>query len=358
MSCRRPRVFVVAGLVAICLWPSPAAAQDRRWEVEGYAGVLAGQAASAGSVSLPPPGAPIVTSTPTFPARATSSWFFGDGAKLLNGVLEDFGLASRVAPLDPLFAPPPSTHPAAFGFRVRRRLNPRVSLEVGVDAFATSSIRTEEIPQALQTTFGSLGPALTDLFASGPFSPSLVATDESLAHAPYEEMAITAAINRDAGRLWRLQPYVTIGGGVMIPRDDVFAEGSALARYTTSILGQVPIDETDSVRVSFTRPKSFVAVLGGGLRHDFSRPWSLRVDARVLIGPDTTRVRLDATPSVARGTPAGFIESFTNPAIQFSNDPATGRVSSLSGPALQGVDAFDGGVLARTIVSVAIARRF
>jgi hypothetical protein len=177
-------------------------------------------------------------------------------------------------------------------------------------------------------------------------------------HAPYDELAITAAFNRDVARLGALQPYFTVGGGVVIPREEFFAGGSVSSRYTTSILGEVPIDETDSVRVEFTRPKSFVAVLGGGLRHDFSRPWSFRVDARMLVGPDTTRVRLDATPAVARGTPAGFIESFTNPAIQFSNDPATGRVSSLSGPALQGVEVFKGGVLARTIVSIAIARRF
>ncbi len=120
----------------------------------------------------------------------------------------------------------------------------------------------------------------------------------------------------------------------------------------------MPIEETDTVNVSFTRPKSFVAVLGGGLRHDFSHPWSVRVDARMLVGPDTTRITLDATPAVTRGTPAGFIESFTNPAIQFSNDPSTGRVSSLSGAPLQGFMVFKGGIAARTIVSVAIARRF
>jgi hypothetical protein len=78
----------------------------------------------------------------------------------------------------------------------------------------------------------------------------------------------------------------------------------------------------------------------------------------MLVGPDTTRIRLDATPTVTRGTPAGFIESFTNPAIQFSNDPSIGRVSSLSGAPLQGVEVFKGGVIARTIIGVAIARRF
>ena len=338
--------------------PVALAAQDRKWEIEGYAGILAGQPASAGKVSIPPPGAPLVTSTPTFPARATSSWLFGDGAALLNGVLEEFGRSARIAPLDRVFASPPSAHPAASGLRVRRRLNPRTSLEVSVEGFWSSSIRTAEISEAIETAIDSLGPAMIDLFASGPFANSRVVTAHGVLYAPYDEGAITAAVNRDVGRLGPFQPYVTVGGGVVIPREEFFAGGSGQIRYTASILGEVPIEETDSVSVGFTRPTSAVAVLGGGLRHDFSRPWSLRIDARMLVGPDTTRITLDATPAVARGTPAGFIESFTNPAIQFSNDPATGRVSSLSGPALSGVEVFKGGVLARTIVSVAIARRF
>jgi hypothetical protein len=345
--------------VLVCLaCAASAPAQDRRWEIEGSAGVLAAQPASAGRQTLPPAGPPIVTSSPTFPSRATSSWFFGDGATLLNGVLEEFGLSSRIAPLDPLFAPASAAHPAAFGLRVRRRLNPRVALEIGVDGFAQSSIHTAGISQALDSAFGSLGPAFIDLFKSGPFASPKVITAEGVIHAPYDETAITAAVNRDVGHLGRLQPYVTLGGGVMIPRDEFFAGGSAQARYMASIAGEVPIDETDTVRVEFTRPKSVVAVLGGGLRHDFSRAWALRFDARVLVGPDTTRIHLDATPSVARGAPAGFIESFTHPAIQFSNDPATGRVSSLSGPPLQNLEVFNGGVIARTIIGVAIARRF
>lgn len=356
VSCSAMRRALV-GLILL-LMPAAVAAQDRKWEIEGYAGVLAGQPASAGSVHMPPPGPPIVTSSPTFPARATSSWLFGDGAKLLNGVLEEFGRTPRVAPLDPLFGPMPSSHPAALGLRVRRRLNPRVALEVSVDGFSGSSIHTEEISEAIGASFDSLGSALTDLFASGPFSASRVVAAEGLVHAPYEETAITVAVNHDGGRLGPMQPYLTFGGGIVIPDDEHAAGGSIAARYTTAILGEVPIDETDNVRVEFTRPKSFVAVIGGGLRHDFSRPWSFRVDARMLVGPDTTRVTLDATPLVARGAPAGFIESFTNPAIQFSNDPATGRVSSLSGPVLSGVEVFKGGVLMHAIVSASIAWRF
>src|SRR5262245_3755504 len=148
--------------------PWTLAAQDRRWEIEGYAGGLA-QAASAGSVTIPPPGAALVTSTPTFPARAISSWLFGDGAALLNGVLAEFGRWSRITPLDPAFAPLPSTHPAAFGVRVRRRLNARASLEFSVDALAGSPIRNNgALKDAVDATRASFTPAFRDLFTSGP----------------------------------------------------------------------------------------------------------------------------------------------------------------------------------------------
>jgi len=337
--------------------PSSLLAQDRRWEIEGYAGVLAAQPATAGSVTLPPPGAPIVTSTPTFPARATSSWFVGDGATLLNGVLEEFERASRIAPLDPLFAPLPPTHPAAFGFRVRRRVNPRVSLEVGVDAFGGSPIRAGDLTAIVDTARDSFAPAFTDLFASGPFARTAVAAQGSTDEGDLRETAITAAFNRDVGRLGGLTPYFTVGAGAMVTHG-ALPSSTLQGHYMTAILGEALIDETDRVAIRFTRATSMIVVIGGGARCDLSRAWGLRLDARVLVGPDTTRAVLDAQPIVARGAPAAFIESFTNPAIQFSNDPATGRRSSLSGDALQDFQAFKGGVLARTLVTFGVSRRF
>ena len=344
-------------LVSICFaLPVTASAQDRRWEIEGYAGVLAAQPASAGSVTLPPPGAPLVTSTPTFPARATSSWFFGDGAKLLNSVLGELGQTRPIAPLDAAFGPLPTERPAAFGLRVRRRLNPRVSLEFSIDALSGSPLGTSNLADVVNATRDSFIPAFRDLFTSGPFARTSVAAETVTSTGDYRESAFGAALNSDIGRIGPLQPYFTVGGAIVRAKGTL-QSATLLGEYTTAILGEVPIDETDRVDVRITRSTSAAAVLGGGLRHDFS-DWVVRIDARFVIGPDTTRVRLDATPSVARGTPAGFIESFTNPAIQFSNDPATGRLSSLSGPALDDFAAFKGGVLARTLITVAIARRF
>ena len=73
------RVLIVYAIVTVHV--AVASAQERKWEVEGYGGVIAGQAVSAGSLTLPAPGAPIVTSNPTFPSRETPSWFFGHAVR-------------------------------------------------------------------------------------------------------------------------------------------------------------------------------------------------------------------------------------------------------------------------------------
>jgi len=154
-----------------------------------------------------------------------------------------------------------------------------------------------------------------------------------------------------------LAPYVTFGGGVQTG-GGTLSSATLDGRYRFAVLGQVPVDETDHVSLRYERGASFVFVVGGGVRKSFSSNWGLRGDLRVLIGSDGTRALVDAQPAVVRGTPAGFIESFTNPAIQFSNDPATGRQSSLSGAGLQSVEVFKGGTLARTQITVGVTRRF
>jgi hypothetical protein len=344
-------------LLACVSVATAAAAQDRRWEIEGYAGALVGQPTSAGTQTLPPAGPPIVTSTPTFPARATSSWFFGDGALLLNGVLQDFGLPSRITPLDGMFAPIETRRTAAFGLRVRRWLTARTALEISIEGPAGRAIDTGKLSAGVGASTTGFGAAFHDLFASGPFTASAVVMQQATVDGPYDETALTAAFNRDIGHVSALQPYFTIGGGAVFPTRFVFS-ASAQGHYTTAIAGEVPIDETDRVSIDVTRSPAFAVVAGGGIRRSLSPKWSLRLDARWLVGPDPTRMTIDAQPVVVRGTPAGFIESFTNPAIQFSNDPSTGRRTSLSGDPIRGVEVFKGGLVARTIVSVSIARRF
>ena len=347
----------LSALVACLLVPASTAAQDRRWEIEGYGGLVAAQTASVGRVTLPAAGAPLVTSNPTFPSRETPSWFFGDGATLLNGVNAAFDRSARIVPLDAAFGALESSRVPVFGVRLRRYLSARYALEFSVDAQATSGIRADTMPAIVEATRASFTTAFTDLLASGPFTGAAVVATASTQAGSRRDIAFTGALVRTFRPSRAFAPYVTIGAGVIAGTGSL-PSSSLDARYRFSVLGEVPIDETDRVSFRYARGAAFAGVLGGGVRRDLSGAWALRIDARVLLGPDTTRVLIDAQPSSVRGVPAGFIESFTNPGVQFSNDPATGRRSTLSGAGLHGFAVFKGGFQARSLVTVGLARQF
>jgi len=350
----------VAGTVLCALLvAAPARAQQEpRWEIEAYGGFIAGQASSSGTRTLPPAGPPIVTSSPIFPSRAVPSWLFGDGASLLNAVNTEFDLAAQVTPLDPALAPLDVPRTANFGARLRRRMAPHWDLEIGFDTTASAAIDTDALGAAVEATRGSFQNAMAQLLATGPFSGVTVTAAGEAAPGSRRETALTLAFNRSFGGPGGFVPYATFGGGVGI------GSGAAPAvtlegHYSFVLLGQIGFAETDRVQVRYDNGTAFLVVAGGGVHRDFSSRWGLRIDARVLIGPDTTRVGIDATPAVATaGTERGFVESFTSPSIQFSNDNGSGRVSSLSGAALSDFEAFKGGTRARTQITFGVTRRF
>lgn len=351
-------VLRLTALAACLLVPASIAAQERSWEVEGYGGIVGARTASAGSRTLPAPGPPLVTSNPTFPSHQIPSWFFGDGASVLNGANAELGATGRITPLDAVFAPLGSAPAGAVGVRLGRRLSERMSAEISVDALTGSDDRVSDLAAAVDASRDSFRTAFTGLLRTGPFSGVVVdATGTSATEVRRRDTALTLALSARFGRWGAFVPYGTFGGGV-IAGSGSLPSASLEGRYRFSVLGEVPIDETDRVSLRYSRSTAFVAVLGGGLRRDMSDRWGLRVDARVLMGPDTTRVLVDATPSTTRSGPSGFVESFTNPGVQFSNDPSTGRRSTLSAPALQGFEVFSGGFQARTLLTFALVRRF
>jgi hypothetical protein len=344
--------------LCVCATAASAAAQEPRWEVEGYGGIVAARTAGEGTRSLPAAGAPIVTSSPIFPSREVPSWFFGDGATLLNGVNAEFGKAGRITPLDAAFAPLDSRRVASVGIRVRRRLSDRLSAEIGLDAFTRPEDASSGLDTAVEAARDSFRTAFADLLATGPFSAVVIdATRTAATETRRRETAATLALNARFPPWGAVVPYLTVGGGVLTGSGSLPA-AALQGRCRFSIVGEVPIDETDRVSLRYTRGASFVAVLGAGLERDLSGRWGLRIDGRMLLGPDSTRLTIDATPSSVRSGPSGFVESFTNPAIQFSNDPSTGRRSTLSAPALQGFEVFSGGLQTRTLVTVGVFRRF
>ena len=349
------RIVAVFLLAAAAV--APAAAQERKWEVEVFGGAVVGTGGGEGTRTLPPAGLPIVTSTPIFPSREVPSWFFGDGALLLNDVNEQFGTAGGIVPLDPFLVSAGSGSGGVFGGRLRRRLNQRFSLEFSVDVLASSSSAPDGFAAGVEATRQSFTPAFSSLLATGPFTGVAIDATGSAEEGSGRDVTATAALNVHLARWGAFGLYATGGGGITAGTGSM-ASADLTGHYQFVIAGESPISETDTTSVRFERPVGFVVVVGGGVRTDLSEKWGLTFDARVHIGPDRTRIVIDATPASVPGTPTGSIESFTNPAIQFSNDPSIGRRSTLSGPGLDGFEVFKGGTRARTMITVALARRF
>ena len=343
--------------VLVVAMAAPAIAQERKWEIEVFGGAVVGTSGGDGTQTLPPAGLPIVTTTPIFPSREVSSWFFGDGAVLLNDVNEQFGAAGRITPLDPFLVPGEAGRGGVFGARLRRRITTRFSAEFSVDVLSTSSSAPDGFAGGVEASRQSFTSAFTSLLATGPVTGIAIDATTSTEEGSRRDMTATAAVNVHLPRFWVLDPYATAGGGISTGTG-AMASAELTGQYRFAIAAETPISETDTTTVRFERPAGFVVVLGGGVRKDLSEKWGLTIDARVHIGPDRTRVVVDAAPASVPGTPAGFVESFTNPAIQFSNEPSTGRRSTLSGPALDGFQVFENGTRARTMITIAVARRF
>jgi hypothetical protein len=109
-------------------------------------------------------------------------------------------------------------------------------------------------------------------------------------------------------------------------------------------------------------------VLGGGVKYHVSSRWGLRFDARVALSKAAANTDLDATPNVARLTPAGRGSLGGTPSIQFTNnstDPVTSTgvtavaASSLTGPPLRGHRTFTGsGAMSQANVTIGMFWRF
>jgi len=77
--------------------------------------------------------------------------------------------------------------------------------------------------------------------------------------------------------------------GTSITGSGALPSATIEGHYRFLVVGELPIDETDRVELRYTRGATFVGVLGGGLRRNLTDKLGLRIDARVLVGPGSTR---------------------------------------------------------------------
>lgn len=359
----------IAGTVLIVmLMAAPAAGQTRRWQVEGFGGLSLFELPSDGTAALPPAGPPLTTTGPVNQSRKVSTWFLGDGSQLLNNVNAEFGIANRISPLDSALATLglTGTNAPAFGLRVRRTLTQHLTLELSADLMPGSRELSPQLLAATEAARTSFVSAFSGLLASGPFAAvSVSATSESFNRSS-RDLATTVAVQWTVD-VKSAQPYISVGGGFVnkvgnlpsITLTGTYRFNIVPGTLPVNPANIVPINETDTLRLRYDQGSALVGLVGAGVRRTIGERLGLSADARLLIGKQTLTLRLDSTPTVTAGTPTGFIESFTTPAIQFSNNASTGRESSLTGAPLQGFKAFStDGLQTRFMFTAGVFVRF
>lgn len=359
------RWVALGGLLAVLLvvpTTSVAQPQPRRWHVEAFGGLSLFELPTSGEAALPPAGPTLPTSGPTNPSRRIPTWFLGDGASLLNGTNAEFGVASRLVPLDAALGRIGLTGSGApvFGVRALRTLTSRWSLEVGAEIHNGSVDIDRQLLDAIEQARASFGPAFTGLFTSGPFAGVQVEATSDITGASSRELALTAALRFAVGT-GHFAPYVTVGGGFIqrigdLPRATL--AGSYQFTFATS-QGQADFAESDTLTIRYEQGANLVGIAGAGFSQRLTDRLSLMIDGRAYLGRQTIALRLDSAPMVTTQTPGRFIESFTTPAVQFSNNPSSGRDSTLSGTPLNGFKAFTtSGLQVRYQATAGVALRF
>jgi hypothetical protein len=347
-------------------------AQSPKWEVAFHGGGLFSTNPTGGAIGLPAPGQAFTTATVPLPSRYEPSWYFGDGTLLFNQAAMALGqLPDQIVPLDSVLARPLGEHRGggSVGVRVSRVLTPRVTAELSVD-YGSASIRiTPANREAIETTRASFMQAWSGviLFNRNRVLNNLTSTAR-LADGSARTLFTSGVVNINLTTSGALVPYVTVGAGVASLTGDL-PSATLTGNYQFLLGSGPPVDETDNVTVHDARTRHTLAgVLGGGVKYHVSSRWGLRFDARVALSKAAANTDLDATPNVARLTPAGRGALGGSPSIQLSNnptDPVTSMgvtavaASSLTGPPLSGHRTFtSGGAMSQANVTIGVFWRF
>lgn len=360
------RVAAALVVVGVCLPPAGAAAQagpgNRKWDVEFHvAGVSVTGAEGGTGIAEFPVGAPIATGTFISTSRAVSSWYFGDGAQLINQVNGAFGVTSRLVPLDGALRTQVAdrNQKAAFGFRVGRTLTRRIDAEFTFDYSPGSFEFTDAANTAIEAARASFVPAWLGLLATGGTVNRQAASQVESRDGDGYSMSALGALRlyfTDGGRF---RPFATAGAGAVFERGTAPA-ATLTGTYSFLFANIFPINERDVAKVSVVvKDTSFVGMVGGGFDYHLSPRQGIRAGVRLHIGPNHVDTVVSASPSVTLQTPAFSINTGTNPSVQFSNTTMFGRQSSLSGPVVTDLRTFTAsGIYLQTHFSVGYFVRF
>lgn len=343
--------------LVLLLWAAPAAAQS--WQLDVHGGFAIGRTPNAGAKTSPAAGATFLLADGVQQSRAVSSWFFGDGAALFNQAMQLRGVTTRLAPLDESGWPRVARRTGAeFGARITRVLGRRLAIEgavdAGVRAVGFDGDGRDRI-EAARTQFAAAFLAMNNSSSALLGNPTITAA-ATLAGGQNTEVVTTAALVYRGDVIGASQVYVLAGAGVSA------LEGKApsvtlVGRYRLTNLSQIAFDETDTLTLRAHVGISPVGVVGGGVTRRLSSRAALRIDGRLLLGPNTTTLTLSTQPGVAAGAPGAVVLNLSNPGLQFST--RSDLRTNLSDAPISDFQVFKAsGLQMRFVLSVGYVRMF
>jgi hypothetical protein len=356
------------------------------WELSFHAGGLISTSPSGGTLTLPAGNSSVSLATGGT-GRRISSWFFGEGAQLMNDVNSRLGVSQQITPLDAVLQAPIVQHQGkmALGFRLARGLSRRLTAEITIEYSPIGVRAADAVAGGLAATRSSFVTAMRPLIGSAApnafFSP--FTTNSSVGHGTGGELVTIGALRVALTPVRRLTPFV-VGGVGLASRSGELPAARIDGDYGTTFgfPGCVcTLREHDEIQVRVEAPaRGLLGMLGAGvdfqpaLRFWRGSPqnrsrWGIRVDARLHLGATKSETFIDARPSITVGPPnednpdypySGVLVVGTSPSAQFSNNPqASGFESTLTGQPLTNVRVFSGsGLRTRVALSTGVFVRF
>jgi hypothetical protein len=341
--------ILLPGVFTLLAVAAPAAA-DGPWEVGCHGGAIVSNHPKGGTGSLPAPGAPFTTIT-GLPSRRVSSWFFGDGAALLNQVSAARGSGATLTALDPVLTTSVVRRNSAgsFGCRTGRQINARYTAEIGIDYSVGGLTLSDASRAGIEASRAGFVSAFSAPLppGQGGQAPIVTATASAAIDEPRGHQVFTTGVLhinlRTAGSII---PYASVGGGVALNGGGT--PSAALTgnyRFTSPpgapMAGLLAHDETDTVKVRHSVDRrAFVGVVGGGIKYAVTPRWGVRLDVRAHLSRNRITNMLDARASVLTLPSAAVRVLGASPAVQFS--ASTAASSTLSAPPLDGFQTFRG----------------
>ncbi|HXZ27401.1 MAG TPA: OmpA family protein [Terriglobales bacterium] len=353
--------------------PAPAGASDegpdwdKRWEVEFHGGGMLANTPTSGSSNLPNPGLTFTTFLGFSDTRQVPSFYFGDGALLTNQFVTALGnpnLTTGVTPLDPVLTNSvvKRRNGGIFGGRLSYEFSPRVNLE-GTFDYSLGSLgytpgallNVQATSDSWQTFFlAANSPLICGPGCTAESSSSTVGVHTDVGH----NYMLTGAVNINALTSGKWIPYFTVGVGLLGNTGDTpFITLAGDYQYT---FGGQTYNAIDLVRVHTTvDDRSFVGIIGAGLKYYVTPRWGIRADLRDYISPNSISTLLDANGSEVQVGAGGFCAAFgVTPDIQDCNNPAVG-VSTLSAFPFTNFRTFSGsGAMHQVAITAGVFYRF